>query len=212
MSMQSEIDKVVEDFRQRAPAELVGGWEQGVAKIAGLDLQASAPAVGARAPEFRVPDLGGQERTLAELVSQGPVVLKLIRGSWCPFCTIEFAAWKRAAPKLAKAGAKLVVVTPEKTGTAKQSFEGEPFEVLLDADRTLAKAYGVHFELPDELRALHTAFDFEPVNINQDELPELPSPAIFLIDRTGVVRWRFVEANYTRRADPEEVLKHLNSL
>ena len=38
----------------------------------------------------------------------------------------------------------------------------------------------------------------------------LPHPATFVIDKTGVVRWRFVEVNYRSRPSNEDVLRALN--
>jgi peroxiredoxin len=40
----------------------------------------------------------------------------------------------------------------------------------------------------------------------------LPHPATYVIDKKGVVRWKFVEVDYTRRPDNEEVLKALKSI
>jgi peroxiredoxin len=40
----------------------------------------------------------------------------------------------------------------------------------------------------------------------------LPHPATYVIDRKGVVRWKFVEVDYTKRPDNEEVLKALKSI
>ena len=40
----------------------------------------------------------------------------------------------------------------------------------------------------------------------------LPHPATYVIDKKGVVRWKFVEVDYTKRPDNEEVLKALKSI
>ena len=37
-------------------------------------------------------------------------------------------------------------------------------------------------------------------------------PAVFLVDRTGVVRWRFVERNYRVRATNEAIVEALDQL
>jgi peroxiredoxin len=42
--------------------------------------------------------------------------------------------------------------------------------------------------------------------------PGLPHPATYVIDKKGVVRWKFVETDYTKRPDNEEVLKALKSI
>jgi peroxiredoxin len=40
----------------------------------------------------------------------------------------------------------------------------------------------------------------------------LPHPATYVIDRQGVVRWRFVEVNYRVRPSNEQVLEAINSI
>lgn len=39
-----------------------------------------------------------------------------------------------------------------------------------------------------------------------------PHPTVFLIDRDGVVRWRFMEENYQVRATNEDILSALADL
>jgi len=39
-----------------------------------------------------------------------------------------------------------------------------------------------------------------------------PHPATYVIDKQGVVRWRFVEVDYTQRASNEQILQALRAL
>lgn len=40
----------------------------------------------------------------------------------------------------------------------------------------------------------------------------LPHPATYVIDKKGVVRWKFVEVDYKIRPDSDQVLKALKSI
>jgi len=40
----------------------------------------------------------------------------------------------------------------------------------------------------------------------------LPHPTTYVIDKGGVVRWRFVETDYTKRPTNEEILEALRNL
>ena len=42
--------------------------------------------------------------------------------------------------------------------------------------------------------------------------PGLPHPATYIIDKKGVVRWKFVDVDYRKRPDNEQVLNALKSL
>jgi len=39
-----------------------------------------------------------------------------------------------------------------------------------------------------------------------------PHPATYVIDKAGVIRWRFVEEDYTARASNEEILRALRTI
>lgn len=62
--------------------------EQQAAIAAGVDLvRASgiterAPAPGAHAPDFTLPNVRGEEIRLGDLLGRGPVVLAFYRGGW----------------------------------------------------------------------------------------------------------------------------------
>jgi peroxiredoxin len=40
----------------------------------------------------------------------------------------------------------------------------------------------------------------------------LPHPATYIIDKRGVVRWKFVEVDYTKRPNNEQVLEALKAI
>lgn len=211
MSIQRDTQKIVEGFREQAPA-LYETWQQGIAKVEEFGLAERAPAIDATAPDFALKNLRDEMVSLASLLERGPVVLKLIRGSWCPFCSVEFAAWKAAVPRIRELGATFVMVTPEKDETASEAFRDQDFEVLLDGRHELANAYGVGFSIPEELLQVHDTFGLAPAEINADGQDELPSPALFVIDSAQKIRWRFVEADYSKRPEVEDALAALRLL
>ena len=42
--------------------------------------------------------------------------------------------------------------------------------------------------------------------------PGWPHPATYVIGKGGVIRWRFVETNYTKRAANEQILQSLRKI
>jgi peroxiredoxin len=40
----------------------------------------------------------------------------------------------------------------------------------------------------------------------------IPHPAVYVIDKSGVIRWKFVETNYKTRATNEQILEALKPL
>src|SRR4030081_865672 len=72
-------------------AQYVRPENQAVNERATAELKASGIAdrilsVGAKAPEFTLPDQNGRLVVLSELLAHGRVVIDFYRGRWCPFC------------------------------------------------------------------------------------------------------------------------------
>lgn len=40
----------------------------------------------------------------------------------------------------------------------------------------------------------------------------IPHPATYIIDKKGIVRWKFVEVDYSKRPDNEQILEALKAL
>jgi len=40
----------------------------------------------------------------------------------------------------------------------------------------------------------------------------IPMPATFVVDRTGIIRYAFVNADFTKRAEPDEIVEVLQRL
>jgi len=85
------------------------------------------------------------------------------------------------------------------------------FEVLSDVGNKIARKYGLVFRLPQEMGRLYKKnIDFE--SYYGSDTDELPIPATYIVDTDGVVRYAFIDADYTRRADPKEILLILNRM
>lgn len=48
--------------------------------------------------------------------------------------------------------------------------------------------------------------------LNPDDPRGIPHPAVYVVDRSGVVRWKFVETDYRIRAENEMILEALADL
>ena len=115
-------------------------------------------------------------------------------------------------PEIKAHNGTLLAISPELPNhslTTQEKYELE-FPVLSDPDNRVAKKFGLVFELGRELVSLYKEnFDFDLVAINGMEKVELPIPATYVVDREGVIQYAFVDADYTKRAEPDEILKVL---
>ncbi len=62
------------------------------------------------------------------------------------------------------------------------------------------------FQLPDELKSVYRAFQIDLPTFNGDDSWTLPMPARYVIGAGGQIRAAHVNADYTRRPEPEETV------
>jgi peroxiredoxin len=111
-------------------------------------------------------------------------------------------------------GARLVAVSPQipdefLTLTEKHQLA---FDVLSDIGSDTVKQYGLAFDLPDDLAAVYDKLGFNLQRVNDGHPGTLPLPATYVIDRDGTIRWVFAHTDYTRRAEPVDILTAVDAL
>lgn len=172
--------------------------------------------VGQTAPEFTLPDAFGKEVSLRTLLSKGPVVISFYRGEWCPFCNIELHGLQETLPRMQELGATLIAISPEKPdfGIVATEKHKLTFPVLSDFGNKVARKFGIVFQVGEELRGFSkNVFKNDLALRNGDDSYELPVPATFAIDTTGVVGFAHIDVNYmTGRAEPEAVIAALEAM
>jgi peroxiredoxin len=198
----------------QAPAEVVEGFGRIVAEQAAVDYAARAPKVGDRAPGFTLPDQVGRQVSLASELEQGPVVLVFYRGEWCPYCNLILRTYGLRAAEFSERGARLVAVSPQTPDNSLTMGEkhGLEFPVLSDEGGEVIGAYGLRYEVEGHARELFEAIGNDLAKFNGKGGWILPAPAVFVIDREGIVRFAGVNADYTQRVEPEEAFAALDSL
>jgi peroxiredoxin len=147
--------------------------------------------MGAKAPQFTLPDHNGRLVSSIDLLAKGRLVLCFIRGRWCPFCVGQMEAMNLIVSQIEQAGATLVAISPQ---TVKQSFFMHDqhklrFPLLSDARNKVARQFGLTYRVPAAQEAVYRrAFVNLPL-ANGDESWELPIPATFITDRDGTISY-----------------------
>ncbi|WP_396601289.1 peroxiredoxin-like family protein [Algibacter sp. R77976] len=160
--------------------------------------------VGDKAPDFILPNALGHLIPLSDCLKTGPVVLKFYRGEWCPICNLDLRNFQQYINQFNTLNTKIIAISPQKpddTLTITQKNE-LGFEVLSDSNQDVIKAYNLQFN-PGEDYHQRRDLSLE----NGDGSITLPVPATFVIDTDFTIIASHVEANYTERMSPSEVLK-----
>ena len=199
---------------EQAPAEVLEGFGRIIVDQAAVDYAARAPKVGERAPDFTLRDQLGRQVSLASELEHGPVVLIFYRGEWCPYCNMMLRTYGLRAGDFSERGARLVAVSPQTpdnslTMAEKHNLE---FPVLSDEGGEVIGTYGLKYEVEGFSRELQAATGSDVGRFNGEGGWILPAPAVFVIDRNGIVRFAGVNGDYTQRVEPDESLAALDSL
>ena len=200
--------------RARLDEETLCVMDQATAQIAASGLAASSLSIGAVAPDFSLPVATGAMVSLSTLLTKGPVVLAFYRGGWCPYCSTELRALQAKLPEISAAGATLVAISPQTPDNSLSTAEklDLAFPVLSDEGNHVAESFGLVFELPESLREVYQGFGIDLPAANGDTTFRLPLPATYVVGSDGIIAWRFADADYTKRAEPDDVLAILEAL
>jgi len=171
-------------------------------------------AIGEPAPRFEASDVLGNVIRLDDALDQGPVVLTFYRGDWCPICNLELRALRDILPALESLGASVIAISPQGPDHGAPLVDSLDigFDVCSDLDQSIAAAYGLRFELTDELKAVYESFEMPLTGQNADGTWNLPVPATYVIDRDGIVRARHVDPDYRTRMEPAAILAAVEAL
>ncbi|WP_130345415.1 peroxiredoxin-like family protein [Herbihabitans rhizosphaerae] len=214
MSLRDELRTLYENGHLRLPADVRETMKRGAHELADSGLSEHALGVGAVAPRFSLPSATGEHVTLDELLTRGPLVLTFYRGAWCPYCNLALRALQLHHDAIRERGAHLVAVSPQVPDESLSLTEKHEldFDVLTDIGSDTAKQYGIAFDLSDELGALYDRLGFDLQHVNAGHARTLPLPATYVIDTHGVIRWAFVDTDYTVRAEPADILAALDGI
>jgi peroxiredoxin len=199
--------------RKRAPTDQAV-FDHALEQLKRSGIAESALRVGELAPQFELANVAGRKIRLDDLLARGPVVLTFYRGGWCPYCNLALRALQEILPDIERLGAALVAVSPDmpdqSLGTAETNGLG--FELLSDLGNRIGQLFGLVYRLPEELARIYRSRGIAlDVRHGTGDF-ELPLPATYVIDRAGVVRYAFVDPDYTRRAEPAEILAALANI
>jgi peroxiredoxin len=223
VTLQEQIDDVIKNFLANTPKEQTEPLFSAIEELVENNVGQDAPGVGDKAPDFTLDTVDGGSVTLSQQLAAGPVLLSFFRGGWCPFCDLEFQAMSRAMPQLIEKGITFIAISPEKVDnelsdsfpTIARVMEKNSIRsvsVCNDVDNRVADIYKLVFNLVEGVQKVYMEFGFDLSKINNDPSWTLPVPATFVIDTDGVVRWSYVNADYTKRLDSTDILDAIEGM
>lgn len=214
MSLSSTLDDTKTAVRAALPPATYDAIERSIADLRDTGIAGRARGVGDRIALPVLRSVDDRPIDLAEAAAGRPVVLVFYRGGWCPYCNATLRAYAEALPRIEAAGGTLIAVTPESAERASETARDDKlaFPVAVDVGNRFAEALGLAFALPDDLRPLYREIGIDLPARNGDASHGLPIPATYVLDASGRVAFAHVDADFTRRADPEAAVAAVERL
>jgi peroxiredoxin len=158
-------------------------------------------AIGAKAPDFLLPDQDGQMTSLESFLGERHLLLVFVRGDWCPGCHMMLRTYQKEASKFKTKNIFVLAIGPDPVGVNREMVEklDLDFKVLSDEKQRTAMIYGVQLDQYDN--------DFA------EKYEEgIPLPASFLVDKKGIVRYVSRPDNVGEFLDPRTIFPILDKL
>lgn len=211
LTLKDQLRLMSEASAKNIPPEKAKAIEGALNKLRDSHLTEKALKVGQTMPDFSLKDVHGKAVNLKDLRKKGSVIVAFYRGSWCPYCNAQLSAYQTHLGEFKARGASLVAITPEKPDLAVLTEQNKKLEfpILTDTNNKLATKFGLVWAVEGEMKKVYSEFglDLEKNQGNPDW--KLPVPATYVVGSDGKIKYAFLDIDYTRRADPADILKAL---
>ncbi len=167
--------------------------------------------VNDKAPLFTAKDQDGKPVMLETMLQKGPVVLVFYRGQWCPYCNKQLAQLQDSASYIVAKGASLVAVSPETPENIKKTIEKTKaaYPVLSDEGMKIMDSYQETYAVDTATVNKYKNYGLDFTAMNGSNGEHLPVPAVYVINKNGIIDYVHFDADYTKRASVKEILAHL---
>ena len=157
-------------------------------------------AVGEAFPHtLNVPDQTGTMRALEDLYGEKGLVVLFVRSAdWCPYCRTQLADVNARLPEFEALGLDVVSVSVDEVDLIADFVESADIRYTMLADPTGAINESLGIRDP-QYPVGRAAFG-------------VPRPTLYIIDRAGIVRARYMEPTYRTRPDLDIVLAEAKTL
>ena len=167
--------------------------------------------VNDKAPDFTATSQDGKSINLKKQLKEGAVVLVFYRGQWCPYCNKHLKQLQDSLSLILAKGAQLMTITAEKPDNIKKTIKKTKasFPILYDDGLKIMESYDVVFAVDQKTIDKYKGYGIDFNDANGKNGAYLPVPAVYVINKKGVIVYKYFDSNYTKRASVKDILDHL---
>lgn len=213
-SLQAALDEKANNPNRDPDSPRAVAFREGIELVGESDAMENGLREGAQAPAFTLPNHRGEPINSADLLKQGPLVVVWYRGAWCPYCNIQLSHMAEAMPRIKKLGANVVAISPELPDQTvkKTDVDKLGFAVLSDLNNNVARKFKIVYTMPDVVNDLFLKGGLDLAKKNGTNNYDMPLAVTYVIDTTGEITYAYYDKDYKKRAEPMEIIDHLQTL
>ncbi|HEY0749103.1 MAG TPA: peroxiredoxin-like family protein, partial [Steroidobacteraceae bacterium] len=164
---------------------------------------AKALQIGDSAPPFSVKRADGAPFVFSPDHLVKPQVLIFYRGGWCPYCNMQLADLHEVESRLRQSGFDVLFLSTDKPELLYTSLKDQnknlPYTLLSDNELKAAEAFHIAFHVDAATYAKELQYGVNLEQTTGTTLHELPVPSVFIIDKSGKIRFVYSNPDYTVR-------------
>lgn len=168
--------------------------------------------IGDKAPLVKGRTLNDGIVNSLEILKEKQIVLIFYRGKWCPYCNKFLSNLTDSIQYISNENTKTLVVGPESFKNTSKTADksGASFILIPDTSMQIQKDYDVLFNVTKKYqRKIKTFLRTDIAENNNQEEAQLPVPAVYLINKTGKITWKYFDYDYSKRPSVKEIIDNL---
>lgn len=165
---------------------------------------------GQMVPSGTLRTADGAPVSFQAMIMQKPSIILFYRGGWCPYCNRQLAGIKDIEQDLVDMGYQVLAISPESPAKLQEQKLETEFAVKLLSDEKLdiIKGFGVGFYVPAETKDRYKSkWNIQLTDEEGSDNAVLPAPALFIADKTGLIKFNYINPNYKVRPSTELILQ-----
>lgn len=163
---------------------------------------------GREFPEFLLTSTEGLRVDNSVFGNHAFTVISFYRGNWSPYCVLELNALQESLVELEAFDTNIIAISPQTIPYSIETVKDNDlsFMVLSDPQNKISNRCGLSYTVPQSIRSIYESIGINLIKNNDDKSFQLPIPATFIVDNTGIIRYVFANEDYTKRLEPSLIL------
>jgi peroxiredoxin len=206
MKLSEQLEENKNKSLKKHPKLVSSQMSKATADLKESGIENSAKSSGSIFDNAVLLDLDSKDVDLYKLLDGKPAIISFYRGSWCPYCNLELRAYEAILALEENKDVLMIAISPEKPDvtSVEQDVSKLNFKVLSDVENKLAIKLGIMFHLPKTIQLLYGKAVSKSTGVKDHNLP---LPATYVIDAEHKIVKAWIDADYTKRAEPSEVIE-----